>query len=123
MSDIALDLDPSSPTYGDIKIVNGNVLMVDGKDAILQHVLQRLKTFREEWFLDITVGVPYLQQILVKNPNLSHVDGLLQDEIMGTPGVVGLLAYSSEVNTALRQLSVSFKAQTTDGIVDYSGLV
>lgn len=123
MSDIRLDTDPTSPTFGDILISGGNVVLVDGKDAILQHILQRLKTFQEEWFLDITVGVPYLQQILVKNPDLNKVDALLFDEIAGTPGVEEVLSFTSDVNNSLRQLSVSFKAKTTDGIVDYSGLV
>lgn len=123
MSDIRLDLDPTSPSFGDILLQGGDVVMVDGKDAILQHILQRLKTFQEEWFLDITAGVPYLQQILVKNPDLNKVDALLVDEITGTPGVEDLLEFSSDVNGSLRQLTVSFKAKTTDGIVDYSGLV
>lgn len=123
MSDIRLDTDPTSPTFGDILVSGGNVVLVDGKDAILQHILQRLKTFQEEWFLDVTVGVPYLQQILVKNPDLNKVDALLFDEIAGTPGVEEVLSFTSDVNNSLRQLSVAFKAKTTDGIVDYSGLV
>lgn len=123
MSDIRLNQDPLSPSYGDLLIENGNVTLVDGKDAIVQHVLQRLRTFQEEWFLDITVGIPYLQQIMVKNPDLNKVDALIINEILGTPGITELLSFQSAVDNNLRQLAISFRARSTDGIVDYTGLV
>ena len=102
MSDIKLDLEPGSPTYGDILIENGEIVLVDGKEAILQDILQTLRTFLEEWFLDLSVGVPWLQQILVKNPNLNHVDALLIDAIGGVPGVDQITFFQSELDPKTR---------------------
>lgn len=123
MSTIALDLDPLSANYGDILIASGQLSLISGVDEITQNVLQNLRTFLTEWFLDTTVGVPWFQQILVKNPERSKVDAVLINAILSTPGIQGLLAYSSTVDEKTRSLSVAFKAQSTQGIVNYAGLV
>lgn len=121
MSDLRLNLDPASPGYGDLLVENGDLVIVDGKEAVLQHILQRLRTFLEEWFMDLTVGVPYLQEIFVKNPELSKIEALLINEILGTKGVSDLLEFSADPDTSNRQLVISFKAQTLEGIITYKG--
>jgi hypothetical protein len=121
LSDLRLNLDPASPGYGDLLVENGDLVIVDGKEAVLQHILQRLRTFLEEWFMDLTVGVPYLQEIFVKNPELSKIEALLINEILGTKGVSDLLEFSADPDTSNRQLVISFKAQTLEGIITYKG--
>lgn len=121
--DVALDLSPASLNFNDLLVQANDLVLVSGAAEILQHVLQNLRTFLGEWFLDNTVGIPYFQQILVKNPNLGDVDALIQKAINRTPGVTALSKYSSDLNTATRQLFVTFQAQTTSGTVNYTGLV
>lgn len=122
MSDFALDLDPASPNFGDLKVVNGDLVMNSGTDSIRQHILQRLRTYFQEWFLDNTIGVPYFQQILVKNPDQAKIDAILLSVILGTPGVVAVNTYSFTADIVTRQLQVTFSCQSTSGVVDYSGL-
>lgn len=124
MSDIALDLNPASPTFNDVVVVNGDlVLTVDTISAIQQHIVQRLRIYLGEWFLDTDIGLPFFQQILIKNPDQSKIDGLFLNQILGTPGVIAVTNYSFSVDFSLRVLTVSFSAQTTSGTVNYNGLV
>lgn len=123
MSDIKIENNIGSLNFGDVVIENGDLVLVEGLQEITQNVLQNLRTFFNEWFLDTTIGVPYFQQILVKNPDQGKVDALLIQAILSTPGIIQLLQYSSTIDTGARKLTVSFKALSTSGIVDYRGLV
>lgn len=123
MADISLDLDPASPTYLDLLVQDGDLVMNSGTTAIQQHILQRLRVFAGEWFLDNTIGIPFFQEFFVKNPDQSKVDAILQSVISQTPGVQALTRYNFSVDTASRQIKVSFSAQTTTGTVNYNGLV
>lgn len=123
--DIEVDYSSSSsPTFGDIMVEDGDlVVTTDQTVAIAQDIVQRLKTFFGEWFLDNSIGVPYFQQILVKNPDFGKIDALLQDTILATPGVIQLNSFQSTLSATLRQLQVTFSAQTTQGQVDYTGTI
>lgn len=121
--DIALDLDPTSPTFGDVLFQNGDLVLIDGRDAIRQDVIQRLRSFQGEWFLDTTWGVPYFQQIFVPNYDQSKIDALFIDTILGTPGVTQLDSYSFSIDRATRVLTISFRAETTSGTIQYNGPV
>lgn len=123
MTDIALDLDQTSLTYRDVIVENGDLQLVGGGPAIIQHILQRLGIFLGEWFLDNTIGVPYFQQVLVKNPNQAIIDAIFINQILNVPGVTQVTKYSFTANAATRQLTTNFTAQTTTGIVNYAGLI
>jgi hypothetical protein len=126
MVDISLDLNPASQTYNDFLIINGDLALTSdaqqgGANPVLQDILQALRTFLNEWYLDNTIGVPWFQQILVKNPDQETIDGLIRATILDRPGVLQLTSYNSTLNLAARTLTVNFTAQTTSGVVDYSG--
>lgn len=134
MVDVALDLNPlhqGNSTYKDLLVVNNDLSLTSdaypagtaplATNPVLQDVLQRLRFFLGEWFLDNTQGVPYFQQILIKNPDQSKVDAIFQNIILGTPGVTQLSSYSFVVNAATRLLAISFTCVTTTGVVSYSG--
>jgi len=128
MADISLDLNKASSTYKDyILYQNDLVLTTDadsnGTNNILQDILQRMSFFLGEWFLDNTFGVPWYQQILVKNPDNSKIDILLLNVILNTPGVQLVSTYKFTPNLSARTLTVQFNAQTTSGTVDYTGTV
>lgn len=120
-ADIALDNNPLSSTYKDVVIVNGDVPTVSGTAAILQNILQTLNVFLGEWFLNVNLGVNYFGQVLTKNANQRIIDAIMIDQILAVPGVTALTAYSFTSNKALRSLAISFTAQTTTGIVNYTG--
>jgi len=122
--DISLDLNPISPTFNDLLVQNGDLVITPTQlDAIQQHIVQRIRIFLGEWFLDNTIGLPYFQQILVKNPNQSVIDSLFASQILSTPGVTLLNSYSFRVDFVNRTLNISFSALTTSGTVNYQGLI
>lgn len=79
--------------------------------AVGQAVLTRLRLWRGEWFLDITDGTPYIQDILGFN---TSYDLEIQSIILNTPGVSGISGYSSSVNSQ-RRLSVNCTVDTVYG--------
>ena len=122
MSDIALDytLERSDVLYGDILIENGDLSLLTGFDAIEQHLKQRLKTFYGEWFLNKKVGVPYFEQVFVKNYNANILDSVFKKIIIETPGIIQLLEFSLEIDSSDRELYLTFKASCVEGVIDFS---
>jgi hypothetical protein len=128
MVDLALDLNPASSHYKDFLLINNDLALTSdaqpgSTNNILQSIIQRLSFFLGEWFLNNTEGVPWFQQILVKGPNQSAIDGILKNVILGTLGVTGLSSYSFTPNLTGRTLAVTFSVTTTSGPVDYSGTI
>jgi hypothetical protein len=115
MSDIALD-----PNTGDMLITNGSLTLVDGVDAITQLLSQRLKMFFGEWFLDLSLGVPYFEQVFKKNFDPVVVDTIFKDVILSTPGILRLQTFSLLYDTTQRSLSLKFQAVSTEGVVDFN---
>lgn len=101
---------------GDILFENNQFSLVEGEDEIRQRLIQNLKTFLGEWFLDTTIGVPYHQLIFVKDTPASVVEDLLKDEILNTVDVIGLNRFEPlDLDRGPRLLSVDFEVQTIFG--------
>jgi len=94
-----------------------DLLLVDQADAIRQHLAQRLKTFMGEWFLDLRVGIPYLQQVMVKSPDPVVLDSVFKAEIINTPGIVELLEFDLAIDAGTRELQLAFKAVADTGAI------
>lgn len=116
MADIKLDSD------GDIFLNINDLELTSGLEAKAQHLAQRLNTFLGEWFLDLRVGVAYFQQILIKNPNSAIVDSVLKKEILNTPGILELTSFDLDIATN-RELTLSFRAITEEGEINFSEVV
>lgn len=113
MSDLKLGAD------GDLAIKNSDLQLTTSDDAVRQHLQQRLRTFLGEWFLDLDVGVPYFQDILVKNPNINQIDGILKQKILTTPGVVELLSFTMNFDQSARSLSIEFEYTFYSGEINF----
>lgn len=104
-------------TSWDLSMGDTDLQLVDGPDAILQHLKQRLKTFLGEWFLDQRIGVPYFQQVFVKHPDPLVLDSAFKAEIINTPGITELLSFALSLDSASRGLHLSFAAGGDGGAV------
>ena len=98
----------------DLDFTGGDLKLLDGAEAIRQHIKIRLQTFLGEWFLDQRIGIPYFQSILVKNPNTNAVRVIFNAAILTTPGVETLQELELDFDSPTRRLDVSFKALLTD---------
>lgn len=115
--DILLDAD------GDIDTSDNELhLTEDEGDALRQHLQIRLQLFKNEWFLDPRVGMPYYDKILVKNPDLGSVRAIFRKAILDTPGVQSLDGLTLALDNPARVLSVDFTVtKTEDGTtLDFS---
>lgn len=107
--DIALDVD------GDLDISAGDLVLVSDADAVLQAVRIRLQFFKGEWYLDESAGLPYFQDILVKNPDMNVLQFLFRKAILETPGITTVNALTLSFDSAARSLSVSYRASSDVG--------
>lgn len=107
-------MDLKLDSSGDLELINGNVSLTEGVEVVVQNLRIRLKTFLGEWFLDQRVGLPYFQNILVKNPNLPVIQTILRKAILETEGMDSVTEFNFNFDTATRQLSVSFQGKTKD---------
>lgn len=121
--DLLLELDPLSPSYGDLTWKNGpltpDYTTQSRVDVVAQRLRIRLLTFREEWFLDTGYGVPYFQRILGHKIKKSAVDLIFQREILTENGVKELTFFESTFEN--RKYSLSFRVKVTTG--EESGLI
>lgn len=104
----------------DIELVNNDAFLLTGRDEIAQVLRQELRVFAGEWFLDTREGVPYFQDILKKAPDPARIDAIFKDKILSSPGVIELLQFNIELGGEDgRQLSLTFSARTSDGIISF----
>jgi hypothetical protein len=115
MSDLKLD-----DLTGDLVIENADLVLTTGSDAVRQHLLQRLRTFMGEWFLNLDAGLPYFQNILIKDPNLNAIDGVIKNVIIDTPGVLELLSFDMNYDSSTQALELTFSVQVSDGVLDFT---
>ena len=101
----------------DLIIENNELVMIDGSDLVKQLLLQRLKSFRGEWFLDSSLGLPYFQDILKKETSINTVSNIFKDQILGTPGVLELEEFNLDFTESTRQLIVNFVVRTLEGSI------
>jgi len=115
MSDLLQDINT-----GELILQNGDLVLCTGVDRARQFLAQRLSAILGEWFADLDEGLPYFESILVKAPDPVVLEGIFKDRIISTPGIIGLDEFDLQLDTATRQLTLSFLAQSTDGPIDFS---
>ena len=128
MSDLAIVLrtDAENPTVGDLKMVNGQFVLVEEVDAIAQQIWVQFHWFRGEWFLDLRLGVPYFEEVLKKGASERLVSLLFRQLLLRTPGVTALVAFNFSVDRATRIATLTFEALTAFGTIvssDYADFI
>lgn len=92
--------------------------VAEGTEATAQRIKVRLKLFLGEWFLDLLAGIPYYEDILIKNPDINKVNALIREAILTTPTVLSIDSYEYALNNSTRTFAVNFKCTTSDGTVE-----
>jgi hypothetical protein len=107
-------------TDHDLEFSGGDLVLLDGVDAIAQDCDIRMMTFLGEWFLDTRIGVPYFEKILGEKPRLVALKGIFRDAIMSTPGIESISDFQIDFDGLSRELSISFLADTVEGTFSYN---
>jgi hypothetical protein len=108
MADFKMDSD------GDLDISNGELHIVEGREAVAQEVRIGLRFFLGEWFLETRIGIPYFTDIFKKSPNLGVIQDIFRRAIESVPGVKRVVDITLDFNATTRTLSLSFSAETTE---------
>lgn len=83
-------------------------------DTLEQRIRTRLQTFMGEWYLDEDMGVPYFQEVLVKNPDVSRVRALLLTALLSVEGVKQVTQFDVAFIPGDRRFTVNFHCISDD---------
>jgi len=99
---------------GDIDLSNNAFMLATGIDYIKQKLSIVLRSFLGEWFLDISVGIPYFEDIMKKDFDPARVESVLKSAILSVLGVNQITAFDMNLVNP-RNLVVTFTVNTDFG--------
>ena len=106
----------------DLDLSSGNLVVISRlADVTAQKLTNKFQFFLGEWFIDVRLGIPYYQSVLVKNPNLSSIGQLFRRVILNTPGVDSITSASLNFISNQRKLNAQFTVKTLDGFILQGG--
>jgi hypothetical protein len=94
---------------------NGGKAITAVQQEALQLVRAHLRTFAKEIPLNQGLGVPYIQQLLLKGVRDETVVAVLRDAILRTPGILAILSFSMVRDRHARTATITFTARTSAG--------
>jgi hypothetical protein len=104
----------------DLALSDGSLVLIRAEtDArvITQRIENRFRFFLGEWFLDTREGVPYFQEVLIKNPDIEVLKRLFSNVIATTPGVAEVTDIVMSYEPSTRTLSYAWAAETDTGVL------
>ena len=102
---------------GDLVLHDGDVLLIDNAERVAQHILITLRFWLGEWFLDTKDGIPYLEYVLVKSPNLLHIRQIFTEAMEKVDGVKRVEEMNLAFDVKNRSLRVDYEASTDYGLI------
>lgn len=111
MSDLQID----KQLQNDLVFEQGDLVLVTDLAYVQQRLRIRLDFAQGEWFLDTSVGVPYKEQILVRNPNLQVISAILRDRILSMPEIIRLTSFDLSFDNPTGVLRLTFTCVTPFG--------
>lgn len=113
MKDLAID-----PGTGDlVRTVDGfgETLTVADDDWTAQKISIKLHWFKGEYYLDKTLGLPYIPADGEPEADQATLDTDIQAAIMSVTTVQEITAFSSTFNSSTREYHATFTAQLKTG--------
>ena len=74
--------------------------VADGLDSVEQRVRQRLRFFRGTWFLAMTQGIPYLDDVLIREADAGLASRTMADAVRTVAGVTDVVSANVRVGPA-----------------------
>lgn len=101
----------------DLAIENGNLAMVDGKDEIIQSTERILTTNKNEFFLNIDLGLDY-NQIQGKGKDKESIRFAILEALNQDDRVLEVEFVNIDIDRKVRELQVNFRYTTNEGIIE-----
>lgn len=97
---------------GDMAVVNGDRTVVAGLDAVRQACRVKVQLFLGEIFLDQSLGVDYLNQVLIKSPDPVVVRDIIRARLLSVADVTDVVG-AQLVKLPERGASITYQIRTT----------
>lgn len=81
---------------------------IEFTDSILQAIKIRLKWFLGEWRINTTYGMPYFDEVFIKNPSVALLEDRVRTEILSVDGVQSIDSISISIDKPTRICTISF---------------
>ncbi len=102
---------------GDIALENGRFVMLRGAPYVRQKLVSRFRFWIGEWFRDRREGVPYRQDVFVRNPDLEVIRNLFRRIVRSVVEVAAIRRLELVYTPATRRLACDFELQLVSGEV------
>lgn len=103
--------------HHDMTFGHGIADMAVEAEACAQRVKTRLLLIQEEWFMDISAGVPWLQNIMVKPGNVTLAESIIKRTILQTEDVAELRSFTMTFDRNTRRMTISATVANVYGSV------
>ena len=106
---------------GKILFQNGQIFTtLSRQDSLRQRLDIRIKTQKGTWFLNISYGIDWFNDVFSDTSTKSSVDALIQAEILKEELVADIIEFRSSVNNITREYRCDFKVKMVDQTVSDS---
>ena len=82
--------------------------------SVRQAVRIRLLWFFREWRFAPALGVPYFEDVFIKNPNIARMRAHVRREVMGVRDVTDIRNLQVDMNAHRRMARISFMVVTSE---------
>lgn len=108
---------PGWQVPGDLALTDdGTSFRIVGGAALAeQEIRNGLEIWKGSWRYDPTIGLPMLDEMAAKNPDLRVITQLFREFLLSCGGVVSVESVNCVLDSAARQLAVAFSATCDDG--------
>lgn len=106
---------------GKILFQNGQIFTtLNRQDSLRQRLDIRIKTQKGTWFLNISYGIDWFNDVFSDTSTKSSVDALIQAEILKEDLVADIIEFRSSVDNITREYRCDFKVKMVDQTVSDS---
>lgn len=104
-------------TDGVLQIVNGDLVLTRGVEAVAQQIEIACKIWRGEWFANAQTGMPY-DQMLGAKFDAAAVQQIVREMIASVDSVLTVNKLIINYNPATRTVEISYSVSTQFGTLD-----
>lgn len=97
---------------GDLKITDSGDIELT--NSVRQAIRVRLRWFLGEWRLGPDAGIPWFEEILIKNPNIDRCCQLFREAILSVEEVKNVTNMSLTIDPKTRRAVLKFSATTEE---------
>ena len=106
---------------GKILFQNGQIFTtLNRQDSLRQRLDIRIKTQKGTWFLNISYGIDWFNDVFSDTSTRSSVDALIQAEILKEDLVADIIEFRSSVDNITREYRCDFKVKMVDQTISDS---